>query len=132
MAYTSSADIYKKYPALFENNKVIICQSGWFNLISELCAAIQVYTEYDIIDKKSLHIVFQKFEQKHGVLNIEFRGGDEVAHHIIHYTERLSYKTCEICGNIGELYCSNKWQKWSHLKTLCKTHAISLFYYKFT
>ena len=46
------------------------------------------------------------------------------------FTDKLSYTTCAICGRSSStLYCAEKYLHWSNKKTLCRSHALKLFYY---
>lgn len=130
MIHTNSFNsIYRKYPNQFPKN-VINCELGWVKIIEDMCAAIDNYLQYHenmYVDQ----VVFESIKEKFGVLDISFVGGDEVTDHIIQYCERLSWKTCSVCGDQpATLFCSTKWRSWSHTKTLCEKHAISLFYYR--
>jgi len=120
--------IYKKYPNLFPKN-CIDCQAGWYDIIDQMCAAIKVYIENEIFDQ-NIQPQFTRIREHLGVLDIEINGGDEIVKLIVQACEKLSYHTCEFCGDEGELYCSSKWRQWSHFKTLCLDHAIELFYYR--
>ena len=76
--------------------------------------------------------IFKSIKSQHGWLDIEYIGGDEVVQHIIDFTKLLSFKTCELCGKMGNLYCSTKWMHWSEKKTLCQrtcSKAILLYNY---
>ena len=120
-------EIYKKYPEQFLKN-VINCEEGWFPMIDEMCSTIQTYLSFDVT-ARATPITFTKIKEKYGVLSISYEGGDPVIERIIKYTQKISYKTCEYCGDEGDLYCSTKWRNWSKTKTLCQKHAIELFYY---
>jgi hypothetical protein len=121
--------VYKKYPNQFVKN-TINCNLGWVKIIDQMCDAIKLYLDYEenaLVDQ----VVFESVKEKFGVLDISFVGGDDVTKHIIKYCERLSWKTCSVCGDQpSTLFCSTKWRNWSYTKTLCEKHAISLFYYR--
>ena len=126
----SAREIYEKYPKQFPKNS-IDCNTGWLKIIDEMCATIQIYIDFEIGDKVS-QVEFVEIIESHGVLDIVYTGGDKVVKHVVELCKRLSYKTCEYCGKIGNLYCSTKWRKWSNTKTLCEKHAIEFFYYRLT
>lgn len=121
-------DLYAKYPQLFPKN-CIECNVGWYQIIDQMCLAIQTYVESEIRDE----IIFPEFisiKEKFGVLNISMEDTDHIIDIVIKSCEILSYHTCEYCGEHAELYCSSKWRSWSYYKTLCLDHAIEFYYYK--
>jgi|TARA_Y100000310_G_C20645700_1_gene796420 hypothetical protein len=120
--------LYEKYPKLFPKN-CINCEPGWYDIINQMCGAIQVYIDNEIFDQ-NIQPEFVCIQEKLGVLDIEITGGDEIVKIVAKSCEKLSYKICEYCGEPGELYCSSKHRQWSHFKTLCLDHAIELFYYR--
>jgi len=126
----SAREIYEKYPLLFPKN-TIQCDTGWLKIIEEMCAAIQIYIDFEFGNEVP-QVVFTEIKSRYGVLHISYEGGDKIVNHIVDLCRRLSYKTCEYCGKIGDLYCSTKWRKWSSTKTLCQQHAIEFFYYRLT
>ena len=85
---------------------------------------INLFPEIDYLDFKITSI-----KQKFGGLEIETKNSDLELDTILRATSVLSFKTCEKCGNIGNLYCSSKWLHWSDKKVLCQTHAVELYYY---
>ena len=122
-------ELYKKYSELLPDKEIINCDIGLYLIINEMLAAIKIYQDVNLGKSNLIPTVFDLIESKHGVLNIEYCGGDEVIEHIVNFTRRLSFKTCELCGKIGNLYCSTKWMHWSNKRTLCTTHAVELYYY---
>ena len=121
--------LYKKYPELLTDNTTINCDEGLYVIIEEMLIAIKTYQDVNLGTTSLIPTVINFIEVKFGVLNIGYSGGDELVQHVINFAKKISFKTCEACGNIGELYCSTKWLHWSRKKTLCKQHAIEYFYY---
>ena len=126
----SAREIYEKYPLLFPKN-TIQCNQGWLKIIEEMSAAIQIYIDFEL-GSDVPQVVFTEIKERFGVLQISYTGGDRIVNHIVELCKKLSYKTCELCGKIGDLYCSTKWRKWCNTKTICEEHAIELFYYRLT
>tara|TARA_R110000824_G_scaffold114432_1_gene264939 strand:- start:388 stop:786 length:399 start_codon:yes stop_codon:yes gene_type:complete len=124
--------LYNKFPELLIEKNVIKCNEGLYDTVAEMLAAIKIYQDANLGKSNLTPTVFNAIESKYGVLNIDYSGGDEVVWHIVDFTKRISFKTCEVCGKMGELYCSSKWMHWSDKKTLCKDHAVKLFYYIIT
>ena len=121
--------LYKKYPKLLPKKNIINCEAGLYDIIEEMLAAIKNYQNTDSGTLSLTPVVFNSLEIEYGTLDIDYSGGDEVVRHIVNFTKKLSYKTCELCGKVGKLYCSTKWMPWSNKKTLCNKHAVELFYY---
>ena len=122
-------ELYTTYPKLFPKN-TLDCSLGWLNIIADMCAAVQIYLDFEE-EPHVDQVEFIKIKERYGVLDISFTGGDGVAAHIIKYCEQLSYRTCSVCGAPkATLYCSSKWRAWSHAKTLCEPHAVELFYFR--
>ncbi len=78
---------------------------GWYQLIHDLLAEL-LETNWD----KDIHQVKEKF----GGLRFYIGGASEEVHDIIKKYEKLSYETCEDCGEQGELRRDLGW--W---RTLC-------------
>lgn len=115
------------YSGLFKDDIEIKCDYGWGTIIEDMCFSL----DYMIIDNPNpTSFQINKIENLFGVLNIEYDYVDIHAKKIIDFAQRLSYHTCETCGNKGKIYCSNKWLTWSKYKVLCKQHAIKYFYYE--
>jgi len=132
MGNNKFSPLYDKFPELLLEKNIIKCDEGLYSTIIEMLAAIKVYQDANLGKCDLIPTVFDLIESKHGVLNIEYSGGDEVVEHIVYFTKKISFRTCEVCGKMGQLYCSTKWMQWSNKKTLCKDHAIKLFYYTIT
>ena len=101
-------------------------------MVEGMLAAVKVYEEANLGKTSLIPTVFHSIEIKFGCLDIHYSGGDDIVREIISFSKTLSFKTCEMCGKLGKLYCSTKWTNWSNKKTLCKNHAVELFYYSIT
>lgn len=91
--------LYQELPWGFE------CNDGWYTLIYEasakLEAEIQKYIKLYPNDKLIPHCV--QLKQKFGTLRIYMAYHLDEFDSIIKEAERLSGKTCELCGKPGEL-----------------------------
>jgi hypothetical protein len=123
------SDLYKEFPELLVQKNIIECNEGLCNTILEMLGAIKLYQDANLNKYDLTPTIFKSIKSRHGWLDIEYVGGDEVIEHIVNFTRRLSFKTCDLCGKIGNLYCSTKWMHWSNKRTLCTTHAVELYYY---
>ena len=126
------SELYRKYPELLPKKNIIKCGKGLYKIIEEMLGAINIYQDANLEKSKTLPVVFNTIEARYSGLEIDYSGGNGVVRHIVSFTEKLSFKTCELCGKVGSLYCSTKWMHWSHKKTLCNKHAVELFYYTLT
>ena len=125
--------IYEKYSDILLNKQVLVnVEDGWERIVVELLSAAKIYQEISLGKDYYKPVIFDSIRSKEGWLDIEFRGGDEIVAEIANFSRILSFKTCELCGNIGKLYCTEKWMHWSGKKTLCSSHAVKLFYYRIT
>jgi len=129
MGNNKFSPLYNKFPELLLEKNIIKCDEGLYDMILEMLGAIKMYQDANLGKSDLIPTVIDSIESKYGVLNVDHSGGDKIIQTIINFTKRMSFKTCERCGNIGELYCSNKWMHWSYKKTLCKQHAVELYYY---
>ena len=122
----------KTYPKLFvDRNKspqeTCMCwgfeiQSGWMNIISALCGAIQHHIDSRIENNERLkgwhangecldmkleeeipQVVVDQVKEKFGGLRFYYHGGDEYIEGAVRLAEYMSEITCEICGRPGEL-----------------------------
>ena len=125
--------IYEKYSDIILDEYVFVdIGDGWSQIVEELLAATKVYQDINIGTTDFTPVIFTTIAARHGWLNVEFDGGDEVVAEIANFSRILSFKTCELCGTIGKLYCSDKWMHWSNKKTLCASHAVKMLYYRIT
>jgi len=81
---------------------------GWYQLMHDLIAEL-IETDWD----RDIHQIKEKF----GGLCFYIGGASDEVHDIISRYEALSYKTCETCGETGELRNDIGW-----FRTLCDKH----------
>lgn len=105
------------------------CEDGWFKLIWDLSEAIEKeLTKLEKAqDPKEKTINLLKGKNKFRVMQVKEKFGtlrfytnfslDEVEKNI-RVADSLSFKTCEICGQLGDLRMKKGWYK-----TLCEEHA---------
>jgi len=132
MSINKYVRLYNKFPELLPSRDIIDCDEGLYAVIEEMLAAVKIYQDVNLGKYSLLPTIFNLIQVKHGGLDIDYSGGDEVVKEIVNFTKRISFKTCELCGKMGNLYCSTKWMHWSNKKTLCQHHAVKLFYYTIT
>jgi len=105
-SYDKNGNRYNEYYQMTAGNLEI--SEGWYQLIHDLLAEL-LETDWD----KDIHQVKEKF----GGLRFYIGGASSEVHKIISKYERLSYETCENCGEKGELRSDLGW--W---RTLCEKH----------
>ena len=124
------AKLYAKYPNIFVDKDAdmrttamcwgIECDDGWYCIIDALCENIQ---------KLGYNIKATQVKEKFGTLRFYTDYSNDTIDNLIELTENCSAKTCEVCGNSGQIMStSGNWYGW--LKTLCEDHAKKLKYLK--
>ena len=126
-----SHNLYENYSDLIEHRNSIKVPPGWETIVQEMLEAVKVYEKMEIETQNYIPTTFTKIKNKDGWLDVEYDGGDYVVEEITRFDRILSFKKCEMCGIMNsKVYCSTKWMHWSYKKTLCKSHAIELYYYR--
>lgn len=136
--------LHEKYPQFFTNKDKGIMQScmawgcecgnGWYDIISSLCWMIRQHEDNKVWRKKYLEqndpeklkeepeyfpVKFDQIKEKYGTLRVYFSGGDEYVEGLVSMAEAISGKTCEVCGNKGEV------NKGGWISVLCEAHRNS-------
>ena len=126
-----SQSLYDSYSDLIEHRNSIKVPPGWETVVQEMLEAVKVYEKMEIETPDYVSTIFTKIKNNDGWLDVEYNGGDYVVDEITRFARILSFKKCEMCGIMNsKVYCSTKWMHWSYKKTLCKSHAIELYYYR--
>lgn len=86
---------------------------GWYQLIHDLLAEL-ILTDWN----RDIHQIKEKF----GGLRFYIGAASQEVHDIIRKYEELSYSTCEICGETGELRKDTGWRGSMWYKTMCDKH----------
>ena len=117
--------IFESYPKLYNQKDLdmrqtamcwgISCGSGWYNIIDNLSATIQNRVDWlngegdhdyrnDLPeDHVKLNVEAVQVKEKYGGLRFYVNQSDSYIDGAISLAESLSYKTCETCGNLGEV-----------------------------
>ena len=98
-------------PAIVKN--LCECDDGWLQIIADLIAEL-IAAGWD----KQICQIKEKF----GGLRFYINSGSEEIHDIISKYESLSYETCEVCGEAGELRKDTGWKGGMWYKTMCDKH----------
>lgn len=129
-----------QWPELFEKAHIdhIECGDGWYDIIYTLCDVISSEVtnlsrkikyltenspEFDSTElKRQLELsiellpTIQQVKEKFGTLRFYVDYTTDRVDNYIEFAERMSAKTCEVCGNPGTMR-STRW-----LKVLCDEH----------
>lgn len=100
------------------------CGDGWYNIINQLCANIQHYTDWNNENhakgykqyKEVPQVVAVQVKEKFGTLRFYYDGGDDTISGMVRMAESMSAVTCEECGSLGHQR-SGGW-----IRTLCDKH----------
>ena len=103
-------ELKAKYPNIFSYIKHLECESGWKDLIDELCS------------KMSNTVVAAQVKEKFGGLRFYVFSGMEEDFIAIDIAENKSFTICEVCGKVGEL--KRNGHGW--VKTVCTEHGTAL------
>lgn len=114
-SHTDDGKQYNEYYQMTAGNLEI--DEGWYQLIHDLLAEL-LETDWD----KDIHQVKEKF----GGIRFYIGGASEEVHDIIRKYETLSYETCEVCGEPGELRLDCGWNGGRWYKTMCDKHYLEL------
>lgn len=113
----SYSALYARWPKILapEGRKVSLgIEAGWNTLIDELCLQLQYYTD----NEGAPQVEARQIKEKFGGLRFYVGKAHAVQHAVIRFAEGLSYRTCETCGAVGQLYDKNDW-----FSTKCSAHA---------
>ena len=95
---------FKKYtnipPIHFE------CEDGWEDLLHTAFFLIN-----DYVERKKINFKFTQIKEKFGGLRMYTDGSDSFIDGVIRFAEEMSYKTCEITGEKGNLCKKGHWYK---------------------
>lgn len=100
--------LIEKYPAFFRDlNYGIECNSGWHNLLHDLCEKISKINPPEDFS-------FVQVKEKFGLLRIYVDNGNNEINDLINIAETESAKICEYCGSDQHVTSEGRW-----IKTLC-------------
>jgi hypothetical protein len=109
--------IKQNYPEIYPFDFVFECDTGWFDLISELSDKIQKHCK----ESGCKQVIAIQVKEKFGTLRYYFTGGDDKVNQLVDEYEERSISTCEITGGYGDLTINR-----GYYKTLCKETALLL------
>ena len=98
-------------PAITTN--ICECDDGWLQMIADLIAELLV---------AGWNKQICQIKEKLGGLRFYINSGSDEVHEIISKYEELSYSTCEVCGEAGEIRKDCGWHGSRWYKTMCDSH----------
>jgi hypothetical protein len=120
-----------KYPLCFKNEGCCIlfgieCGIGWTEILHELLQKIENYLDANRDKFVDVEFPFRidQVKEKFGTLRFYVSGADNQIFDWIIEAERKSGKTCEVCGNPGQV-CVTQGGFW--LKTVCEEHRMDRY-----
>lgn len=98
-------NLITKYPELFKYLQFgIECGNGWYKLLDKLCDEITKACKRDKIEINVIQV-----KEKYGSLRFYVDSSPEEIDKLIDKAEFESEKTCEICGEPGEIDYELAW-----------------------
>jgi len=104
----NTAYLIGRYPILYQGHEWPLtqnlmafgfeCGDGWFKIIDQLSADITLLDE-----KNGTTTIAVQVKEKYGGLRFYVQSGSDAIYDLIEEAEALSLKTCEQCGEPGEL-----------------------------
>lgn len=107
-AKNAAKEIYAKHPKTFKNGGSLEVGFGWMGIIDNLCSEIE---KSECVD----NICIEQVKEKFGTLRFYVSNANDEVYKLINKAENLSAKTCEDCGEPGEIKIG------SWIRTLCDT-----------
>lgn len=106
------------YPQMFAGQYGgVTCGTGWWPIITSLCAGIQHYIDWKNRQSPVVpQVTVAQIKEKFGGLRFYYDGGDEQIRGMVTMAEAWASHACEECGAPGQ----RRGGGW--IKTLCDTH----------
>lgn len=99
---------YAKY--ISKKNCGIGFPPGWYDIVRGI---------FEFIESRGYEDVrVQQIKEKFGGLRFYYEGGDDELFKVVEESENRSYKTCDMCGKMGERYTTGR------INTRCSEHRL--------
>ena len=112
----------KEYPKIFKDRhedmkKTLMCwgfacDDGWYPLIDTLCALLMWDGSGKPVENPPVAI---QVKEKFGGLRFYVGGATDQQHNFIMFAEVLSFKICETCGTMADVFQTKGW-----IRTTCQ------------
>jgi hypothetical protein len=106
----SKIEVDAKYHTAFDDfnaSSIRECGPGWQKIIETFCSLLNERNER----ADSAKVYIQRIVGKFGSLRILARGRVPEIENWVNFAERQSSKTCEVCGQTGQLISDAGWQR---------------------
>ena len=107
MTENNISKLVKRFPSILPENIYIECDDGWYDIIYNLCRAIQ----HEVNNSGCPQVEARQIKEKFASLRFYYSGGNEVVDAIVNKYEKMSHDVCEISGDKGVLTVKNGWYK---------------------
>lgn len=105
-------ELKNKYPKILEKSYDFSFEDGWYDLIDMACALVQ--SRLQRLNKEN-ELKFTQLKEKFGGLRMYKEGYcDDYIDGVLGAVESLSFRTCEVTGNVGFRCYRGGW-----MRTLC-------------
>lgn len=108
-------ELTSKYPKIFRDGFHFECDDGWFNIIDIFCSCVQNHIETrndsilyrkkqnaDCDEEMIEQVQALQIKEKFGGIRLYMSYSDDFISAAAAFAERLSFITCESCGNPGK------------------------------
>jgi hypothetical protein len=122
-------DLMKRHPELFTPAISIDCEDGWYPIIESWCSLVSGENEHGYVNyMKNIDLYKNEpftatkptqIKEKWGTLRIYTIHSNDFVNGATRMAERISDRTCEICGNRGTI------RRMSWVRVLCDQHFIA-------
>lgn len=101
--------LYDKYPEQYRNLKYISCSDGWYKIIDICCFGINQHIKNAKNKGQNIDFWWSDQKSKFGGLRLYYYSGDDYISGVVYMAEGMSYSTCSLCGNSGQVCNRGSW-----------------------
>ncbi len=113
MSPEKAQSLYRQFPSLFPTQVQLYCGEGWYGLLQKLCSDIAAHATAVAIAPSIISV-----HEKYGTLRVDTSEDDPHIRRLLRDAEDASEKTCDVCGEPGNLLDDGVW-----MKTRCCLHV---------
>ena len=83
----------------------IACGDGWFGLIWDLCADLQIIADMGLVKQP----VAAQVKEKFGGLRFYLNNHNDTVNALVNTAEELAWNTCENCGSTDDIHTTARY-----------------------